>query len=314
MNNLTRITLALAVVALPAIAKAQDTGMPTTPALQQVIRLAQDGFGDSARTTVARIIDRTPPTDALYPEALYTAASVSKSGEEMRLLFSRVAVEYSRSPWADNALLRLAQLDYGAGNLDGALSRVQRIMSDYPGSPVIPVAAMWGSRAAFERRQMATGCEWITRGIAAAGNDVETRNQLEFARVRCTNVTPENAPTVAATPPAATPPTPTPAPAPAPANAGDIPVSRGTAVPALRPTTGGWRVQVGALRDAAAIRRTRQAIERAGFTSYVLPATGGLTKVQAGPFDTREAAMANLAKVKAAVNGDAFVTRAPDSR
>ncbi len=308
MNLMNRVTLALALATLPAAVAAQDTGMPTTPALQQVIRLAQDGFGDSARTTVAGIIDRTSPTDPLYPEALYAAATVSKTGDEMRLLFSRVSVEYARSPWADNALLRLAQLDYGAGNLDGALSRVQRIMSDYPGSPVIPVAAMWGSRAAFERRQMATGCDWIARGIAAAGNDVETRNQLEFARVRCTNVTPENAPIVAATPPAAAPTTP------APANAADIPVSRSTPTPAARPTAGGWRVQVGALRDAAAIRRTRQAIERAGFTSYVLPAVGGLTKVQAGPFDTRQAAMASLARVKAAVNGDAFVTRAPDSR
>ncbi len=309
MNTMTRVTIALALATLPATVAAQDTGMPTTPALLQVIRLAQDGFGDSARTTVARIIDRTPPTDPLYPEALYAAATVSKSGDEMRLLFSRVSVEFSRSPWADDALLRLAQLDYGAGNLDGVLARVKRIMSDYPGSPVIPVAAMWGSRAAFERRQMATGCDWITRGIAAAGNDVETRNQLEFARVRCTNVTPENAPIVAATPP------PPPATQPAPSTTTvDIPVSRSPTTPAARPASGGWRVQVGALRDAAAIRRTRQALERAGFTSYVLPATGGLTKVQAGPFDTREAATANLAKVKAAVNGDAFVTRAPDSR
>lgn len=310
MNIMTRVTLALALATLPAALPAQDNGMPTTPALVQVIRLAQDGFGDSARTAVARIIDRTPPTDPLYPEALYVAAAVSKSGDEMRLLYSRVSVEYSRSPWADNAMLRLAQLDYGAGNLDGVLARVTRIMRDYPGSPVIPVAAMWGSRAAFERRQMATGCDWITRGIAAVGNDIETRNQLEFARVRCTNVTPENAPMVDTTPP---PPTAQPAP---PTTTGNIPVSRGPITPSARPTTGGWRVQVGALREAAAIRRTRQAIERAGFTSYVLPATGGLTKVQAGPFDTRAAAMANLAKVKAAVNGDAFVTRAPmtDSR
>ncbi|MEO5826602.1 MAG: SPOR domain-containing protein [Gemmatimonadales bacterium] len=305
MNTMTRIAIAWALATLPANLAAQDTGMPMTPVLLQVIRLAQDGFGDSARTTVARIIDRTPATDPLYPEALYTAATVSKSGEEMRLLFSRVSVEYSRSPWADNALLRLAQLDYGAGNLDGVLARVNRIMSDYPGSPVIPVAAMWGSRAAFERRQMATGCDWIARGHAAAGNDVETRNQLEYARVRCTNVPPENAPIVAA-------PVPPPANLPAPSTTTvDIPVSRGTTTPAARPASGGWRVQVGALRDAAAIRRTRTAIERAGFTSYVLPATGGLTKVQAGPFATRESAMANLAKVKAAVNGDAFVTRAP---
>jgi len=72
---------------------------------------------------------------------------------------------------------------------------------------------------------------------------------------------------------------------------------------------GKWRVQVGALSDAAAIRRAVQQIERGGFTAYQVAGPAGLTKIQAGPFVTREAAAAQMARVKAAVNGDAFVTR-----
>ena len=288
----------LAAMVLPVAATAQDTGMPTTPAFQQVVRLAQDGYGDSARTMITRIIDRTQPGDASYPEALYTAATVARSGEEMRLLYSRVSVEFSRSAWADDALLRLAQLDYGAGRGDDAMSRVQRIFNEYPTSSVIPVAALWGARAAFNHRQFATGCDWIARGVAVVGDDVETRSQLEFARGRCTG-TPVNesapAPTTRPTPP----------PAPAPTTRADTPR---TTPPAAG---GGWRVQVGALNDEGAIRRVSQAIERAGFTVYRVAGPNGLTKVQAGPFATREAAQAQLARVKAAVHGDAFVTRAP---
>lgn len=299
-------------VLIPFIAaaplSAQGASMPTTPAFERVVRLAQEGYGDSARVTIRRVIDRTQPTDPSFPEALYTAATVSNNGDEMRLLFSRVAVEYSTSVWADDALLRLAQLDYGAGNPDAVLARVRRLMNDYPTSPVIPSAALWGARAAFERQQVATACGWLTRGIAAVGDDVEFRSQLEFARARCTDgVVPVDAPLAPDTARGRQ------AVAPATPNPSRRADSARTAAPTLKPPTvvGVWRVQVGALNDVSAIRRMTQAIERAGFTAYQVPGPNGLTKVQAGPFSTREVANANRAAVKAAVNGDGFVTRVP---
>jgi len=107
MTSFIRTTLAVATLLAPVPLAAQ-LGIPTTQAFQQVIRLAQDGYGDSARTTISRIIDRTPATDPTYAEALYTAATVARSGEEMRLLFSRISLEFGSSAWADDALLRLA--------------------------------------------------------------------------------------------------------------------------------------------------------------------------------------------------------------
>jgi outer membrane protein assembly factor BamD (BamD/ComL family) len=101
-------------------------------------------LGAAARTLISRIIDRTPTTDSTYPEALYTAATVARSGEEMRLLFSRISIEFSSSAWGDDALLRLAQLDYGSGNADMAMTRIRRFMNDYSASPLLPIAALWG--------------------------------------------------------------------------------------------------------------------------------------------------------------------------
>lgn len=302
MMSFTRTAVVIAIVAAPGSLGAQH-GIPTTQAFQQVIRLAQDGYGDSARTTISRIIDRTAPTDPTYPEALYTAATVARSGEEMRLLFSRISLEFGSSAWADDALLRLAQLDYGAGNPEGVMARVQRLMNDYPASPVLPIAALWGARAAFERQQAATACDWIARGLAAAGDDVESRNQLEFARGRCTGGPVTNAPIQA-------PPERAPDVARNVDTARAAPPVRSTTPPASR-ASGPWRIQVGALTDAAAIRRTVQQIERAGFTAYRVPGPNGMTKVQAGPFTSRDAAQAQLARVKAAVGGDGFVTRVP---
>jgi hypothetical protein len=45
--------------------------------------------------------------------------------------------------------------------------------------------------------------------------------------------------------------------------------------------------------------------------AYKVPGPRGLTKIQAGPFATREKAKAALSKLKAAVGGSPIVTQAP---
>lgn len=301
---MTRAPRPIAVLLLLAFAgtplAAQDVAMPTSPPLVKIVRLAQDGHADSAQAAITALLEVTVPGDPLYPEALYTAATVARAGADARLLFSRVVVEHGASPWADRALLRLAQLDYGTGDTEAAMNRVKRLMSDYPASPVVATAALWGSRAAFERRDAAQACAWIQRGLDQVGEDVEMRNQLEFARQRCTNPAPAptRPPVERVVPPS------TPAP------------TTGTASPppSPRPTTptpaaGPWRVQVAAISDAAAIRRVEQQIARAGLTAYRVRGPNGLTKLQAGPFATREEAVAKVATLKAAIGGQPFVTR-----
>lgn len=288
--RLPRLLLLAGIFAFPLTA--QEHALPASPRFTEIVRLAQDGRADSARTTIGGILMALRPTDADYPEALYTAATIASSGEEARLLFSRVAVEHPRSAWADKALLRLAQLDFGTGDTEGAIIRVRRLMSDYPQSPVLSHAALWGSRAAFERQDNALACEWLERGIAAAGDNVEIRNQMEFSRQRCagniSNAAPIRTPE---TRPIERP-----------------PVTQTPPPPAAAPV-GVWRVQVAAISDPAAIRRVEGIIRRAGLTAYRVPGPGGITKLQAGPFDTREAASARVAELTREVGGRPFVTR-----
>lgn len=316
MTSTSFRTVLLAAFALAGpgtVLAAQESAFPTTPRFQEIIRLAQDGRSDSARAMIGGIITATDPADPSYAEALYTAATIASSGDEARLLFSRVAVEFPRSGWGDKALLRLAQLDYGAGDSQGTINRVERLMTSYPQSTVYADAALWGARAALERQDLPRACGWLDRGVERAGSNVELRNQLEFARRRCT---PE-ARAQTAPPPAATPirtperrpvdspravfplqPTPPP-PAPAPVEA------------APAQAAGPWRVQVAAVSDPAAIARMERAIREMGLTMYRTPGPGGLTRVQAGPFETREAAQARVEELAKALGGQPFVTRAP---
>lgn len=290
--------LLAAVVLVPAqAARAQDPAMPSSPRFVEILRLAQDGRADSARAAIGGLLVAIDPSDPDYPEALYTAATIASSGEEARLLFSRVAVEHNRSAWADKALLRLAQLDYGTGDTEGAMNRVRRLMADYPGSSVLASAALWGARAAFERNEQEQACQWLSRGLAVVGGNVELRNQLAFSEQRCRgNV-------AITTPPVRTPeqrpverPQVQPPPPPPPASA--------------EPTREGpWRIQVAAISDPAAIRRVEGIIRRLGLTAYKVPGPNGLTKMQAGPFDTREDANARLAELTREVGGKPFITR-----
>jgi hypothetical protein len=237
---------------------------------------------------------------------LYTAAVVAKTGDSTSRLLKRVAVEFATSPWADKAQLKLAQLAYGNGDLDDVLTRVTRLFADYPNSPVIPAAALWGARAAFDQQKIQQGCDWLTRGIATVGDDIELKNQILFTRQRCNvgegvklaPVVPESL--RMGPPPRDTakrqpqPPPPPPPPPPATSRAGSP-----------------WRVQVAAVSDKAVIRRLSQRIESAGFKVYLVPGPRGLTKVQAGPFATRADAAAKLPRVKAAAGGSPFVIAAP---
>ena len=283
---------------------AQAAAFPTSPEFQAVLRLAQDGRSDSARALMSTVLEQRDPTDPSYAEALYTAATIASSGDEARLLFSRVAVEYARSGWGDKALLRLAQLDYGAGDSEGTVNRISRLMTSYPQSPIFADAALWGARAAIERGDMPRACTWLDSGLDHVGDNVELKNQIEFTRRRCTDAARQ-------TPAAAANPTPLRTPERRPVETDPAPVRASAPPPSAPPAAADvWRVQVAAVSDPAAIARLERAIRDLGLSPYTSLSPSGLTRVQAGPFATREAAEAAVPRLRDAAGGAPFVTRA----
>src|SRR3954467_5337398 len=157
----------------------------TDPRLVEVIRDAQEGDSDSARVKVQQLLTSTSPTDTLYPQIVYTQAMVASDASDMRRQLQRVAVEYSASSWADDALLRLVQLDYASGNLDGAARNLDRIRLDYPGNPLISQAAYWGARTYFDQKKPEMACRWISEGLTGSSGNIELQNQLRYLNQRC---------------------------------------------------------------------------------------------------------------------------------
>jgi DNA polymerase-3 subunit delta len=157
----------------------------TDPRLIDVIRNAQEGQGDSARMKVQQLLAATSPSDTLYPQIIYTQAMVSGDAADMRRQLQRIAVEYSSSSWADDALLRLVQLDYASGNLDGAARNLERIRQDYPGTSLLPQAAYWAARTYFDQKKPELACGWIREGMTGSQGNVELQNQLGYLNQRC---------------------------------------------------------------------------------------------------------------------------------
>jgi cell division septation protein DedD len=313
----------------------------TDPRLVDAVRTAQEGQSDSARAAVQRLLDATSPSDTLYPQILYTQAMVAGSAGEMRRQLQRVTVEYATSDWADDALLRLVQMDYATRNFDGAARNLERLRVDFPASPLMAQAAYWAGRTYFDNNNPQAACRWLADGMAKAQSDVELQNQLGYLYQRCDlqadsgktaqaspdsakrdstapgGVPPATSPTTAAAPPV-NPPAPgaptAPAPAPTPgAPATPPPASQ----PAPKPTPAAtpaartiYRVQIAAVGSRKAAEEAARKARPLGLT-VVTVQQGSLYKVRVGEYSTREAAQTAASSLKAKLGGSPFVVSEP---
>jgi DNA polymerase-3 subunit delta len=330
------VTQALSILSILSAFLALPARAQTDPRLIEVIRSAQEGQGDSARVKVQRLLAATSPGDTLYPQVVYTQAMVANDAAEMRRQLQRVAVEYSSSSWADDALLRLVQLDYASGNLDGAARNLERIRLDYPGSALLPQAAYWAARTYFDRKNPELACRWIADGLAGTQGNVELQNQLGYLNQRCSTVVAAGPRPAADTQPAipsagtdsARPPAPrneaielpvpradtvrhprAPPPAPTAARRDTARVDSAPTPPvrqAARPAAPRFRIQITAVRTAAAAESIASRLRARGLAPVTVQ-EGGLYKVRLGEYASKADAVAALPEIKAKLGGSPFV-------
>ena len=221
-------------------------------------------------------------------------------------------MDYALSAWADDALLHLGQLDYAVGNTEAAVRQFDQLIRDYPGSPLMAQAGYWGARAAGDRRESALACRMADIGLAAGGDDIELRNQLEFQKQRCLGLGAVSAESARAA--VADSVERVRADSLARAKADSIARARKPVKPTrpvLRPNArSGFYVQVSAVKTRAAADADADRIKHAGQTP-VITQEGGFLKVRAGVFLTREAAAAAAAALAQKLGGRPFVVRVP---
>lgn len=282
MNHRSTIVgAAVAIIVLPRIGAAQA---PLDPRLRAAVTLAQSGRTDSARAVIRRLLATLSPQDTVYPEALYVQGGMlAADPQSAATSLQRVVVEYGRSPWADDALLRLSQLYEAQNDPASAIQSVERLRRDYPDSPLLPRAAFVGARSAFDLRDEARGCSYIRDALAGAGDDIEFKNQVAFYSERCQTPSTSVATTSASV---------------------DTQARRGSG-------GGRFAVQVLMGKSAPQIDDMLSRLKSLGYAAHVVRDSSGYMKVRVGPYATRDAAQRAQSQIKTRFGGQPFLVEEP---
>ena len=254
-------------------------------ALREAVRLATEGQGDSARVLVRKRLAATPPADAGFPEVLYAAGVVAANPDTALRYFRRTSVEYSGSAWADRALLRMAQIAFASGDLNTAYQSAQRVLADYPFSPVRAPAAFWAGRAQLDLGDLSGACRFLTQAADSAAEDVELSNRARFYAQRCQSLPLAQKPDSA--PPADT------------SGGGQVNPPAAGAV--------AYAVQVSAVRSAGSADQAMKTLRTYGYQPRVSRDPDGFLRVRVGRFKTKAEAQRLATEIKRKVGGTPFV-------
>jgi cell division protein FtsN len=171
------------------VAMAQAPARPTDPVFVRAQALVSDGNGAAGRALIDSVIAATQPTARLYPEALYWRASLASNAADAESDYKHIVVDYPLAPQAEDALLRLAQLELARGDREGALVHLQRIQRDYPRSKSLARANYWTARVLFEKNDVPHACAANASALAqAAEEEIELRNQIQYQGQRCSSI------------------------------------------------------------------------------------------------------------------------------
>ena len=185
MLRRTYLSFALIFCAATA-ADAQSAARSAEIAFARAQEMASDGNSAAGRALVDSVIKATSPTSPVYPQALYWRAMLATNAAQAESDYRHIVVDYPLAPQAEDALLRLAQLELARGDRDDALVHLQRIPRDYPRSKSIARASYWTARVLFEKNDIPAACAANASALAQAGEgEIELRNQIQYQAQRC---------------------------------------------------------------------------------------------------------------------------------
>jgi cell division septation protein DedD len=167
-------------------AGAQSAGRSAETAFTRAQEMASEGNSAAGRALVDSIIKATSPTSPIYPQALFWRATLATNAADAESDYRHIVVDYPLAPHAEDALLRLAQLELARGDRDDALLHLQRIPRDYPRSKSLARASYWTARVLFEKNDIAAACAANANALSqTAESEIELRNQIQYQSQRC---------------------------------------------------------------------------------------------------------------------------------
>ena len=149
-------------------------------------RLVNDGKGAEGRAIVDSLFRSAPNGSPAQAEALFWRATLATTAAEAERDYRQITVEHPLSGRAEDALLRLAQLELQRGDRALALAHLERLLREHGNAAARARGSYWSARVLFEMNDVSRACASLGNARAALSSaDVELRNQIEYAAQRC---------------------------------------------------------------------------------------------------------------------------------
>ena len=103
-----------------------------------------------ARALVDSVLGAAKEGSPAYVDALFARASIAESADAARKDYLRIAVDYSISPRAEDALLRLAQMEIARGDRAAAKQYLDRLALEHPDGASRAQGAYWLGRVLLD--------------------------------------------------------------------------------------------------------------------------------------------------------------------
>src|SRR5690349_17005411 len=204
-------------VMLPITARAQQPS-PADTMFLHAHRLVSQGQGAAGRALIDSLLATMPPGSPEHAEGLFWRAVTAAKAEDAERDYLRIVIEYPLSGRAEDALIRLAELEMMRGDRMRAQRHLQRLIVEHPNGVSRARASYWLARVFFEGNDLPRACNELNVARSkAAASDVELRNQVDYQAQRCVGVAvvapspqapapaPSTGTTTAMTPPASSP-------------------------------------------------------------------------------------------------------------
>jgi cell division septation protein DedD len=155
----------------------------------RVQRFASDGNPAAARALVDSVLVAAKEGSTSYVNALFARASIAESADAARKDYLRIALDYSISPRAEDALLRLAQLEIARGDRAAAKQYLERLALEHPAGVSRAQGAYWLGRVLLDDGAVGPACVSLVEAKArVAASDVELANQITYYARPCAAV------------------------------------------------------------------------------------------------------------------------------
>jgi cell division septation protein DedD len=183
------VAVAVAALAAPCSApcSAQATGTSAADSVfRRAQRLASDGNTAAGRALADSVLAASPEGSPPYVDALYWRAMLSDSADQARRDYLRIALEFSLSPRAEDALLRLAQLELARGDRAAAKKHLERLALEHATGTSRAQGSYWMGRVLLDEGALAPACASLAEAKSrVAGRDVELANQIGYYARPC---------------------------------------------------------------------------------------------------------------------------------